>query len=182
MKAEALEEADCRRKYQGSDKGKRQGTIVDLPFMLIVRAKKTRQEQDRYPRSHDGQSAQGCAERRTLTLNADSNETEKRREIEEYERGSAFVGEIVLEGVLIQDMPPQRHQLEYAIALHMSSIRYLLYAIGLLRIRGPVLKQKERSPGVAGRGERASVCAQGLRGGVTRPGRQKQRGIDPLCS
>ena len=87
-----------------------------------------------------------------------------------------------LNGLLRQGILREDILLEYAIGLYMSSIGYFLYAIGLRRIRGPVLKQKERSPGVAGRGERASVCAQGLRGGVTRPGRQKQRGIDPLCS
>jgi hypothetical protein len=107
MKAEALEEADRRRKYQRSDKGKREGTIVDLPFVLIIRAKKARQEQDRHPRSNDGQSEQGRAERRTLTLNADSNDAEKRGKIEEYERGSAPVGELVLKGLLVQGASPQ---------------------------------------------------------------------------
>jgi hypothetical protein len=116
MKAEALEEADCHRKCQGSDKGKRQGTIVDLPFMLIVRAKKARQEQDRHPRSNDGQSEQGRAKRWTLTLNPDSNDAEKRGKIEEYERGSAPIGKLVLKGLMVQGMPPQRHQLEYVIA------------------------------------------------------------------
>jgi len=37
MKAEALEEADGHSEGQSSDKGKRQGAVVDLPFMLIVR-------------------------------------------------------------------------------------------------------------------------------------------------
>jgi hypothetical protein len=41
MKTEALEEADSRRKSQCSGKGKRTSTIVDLPFVLIVRPKKT---------------------------------------------------------------------------------------------------------------------------------------------
>ena len=36
MKTEALEEADSRRKDQRSYKGKRQCTVVDLPFVLIV--------------------------------------------------------------------------------------------------------------------------------------------------
>jgi len=40
MKAKALEEADNRRKYQRSNKSKRHGTIVDLPFVFIVRPKK----------------------------------------------------------------------------------------------------------------------------------------------
>jgi hypothetical protein len=36
MKTEALEETDSRRKNQCSCKGKRQGTVVDLPLVLIV--------------------------------------------------------------------------------------------------------------------------------------------------
>jgi hypothetical protein len=56
MKAEALEESDSSRKYQSSRKGKRQGTVVDLPFVFIVRPKKTQQEQDGRPCSRDGQN------------------------------------------------------------------------------------------------------------------------------
>ena len=36
MKTEALEEADSRRKNQCSCKGKRQSTVVDLLFVLII--------------------------------------------------------------------------------------------------------------------------------------------------
>ncbi len=149
MKAEALEEADRCRKHQGSDKGKGEGTIVDLPFVFIIRAKKARQEQDRHTRSNDGQSKQGRAERRTLSLNADSNHAEERGDIEEYERGSAPVGELVLKGLLVQGTPPQRHQIEYVIALYMSSIRYLLYAIRLPTSGDRSTRQKERSPDAA---------------------------------
>jgi hypothetical protein len=134
MKAEALEEADRCRKHQSSDKGKREGTIVDLPFMLIIRAKKARQEQDRSPRSNDGQSKQGRTERRNLTLNANSNDREKGGEIKECECGSTATGEIISNGLIAQDGPPQRHHVEYVTAIYLSSIRYLLYAIRLLRI------------------------------------------------
>jgi hypothetical protein len=102
MKAEALEEPDRCRKYQGSDKRKREGAIVDLPFVLIIRAKKARQEQDRHTRSNDGQSKQGLAERGTLTLNADSSDADKRGNIKEYECGSTPVGELVLKWLLVQ--------------------------------------------------------------------------------
>ena len=37
MEPEALEESDSRRKNECSRKGKRQGTEVDLPFVLIIR-------------------------------------------------------------------------------------------------------------------------------------------------
>lgn len=110
MKAEALEEADRCRKHQGSDKGKGEGTIVDLPFVLIIRAKKARQEQDRHTRSNDGQSEEECMERWNFTFKADSDNGEKCGEIEEYERGFAPGGELVLKGLLAQSMPPQRHQ------------------------------------------------------------------------
>jgi len=159
MKAEALEEADRCRKHQGSDKGKGEGAIVDLPFMLISRAKKTRQEQDRHPRSNDGQSEQGRAERRTLTLNADSNDGENRGEIEEYERGSAPTSELVLKGLPVQGTPPQRHLLEYVIAIYMSRIRYLLYAIRLPRRpeTGPQrARQRARGLSAAGRATRGA--------------------------
>jgi hypothetical protein len=53
MKAEGLQEADSRGKNQRSCKSKRQGTVVDLPFVLIVRAKKAQQEQDCRPCAHD---------------------------------------------------------------------------------------------------------------------------------
>lgn len=56
MKTEALEEADSRRKNQCSREGKRRSTVVDLPFVLIVRPKKAQQEQDRRPSSDDSQS------------------------------------------------------------------------------------------------------------------------------
>ena len=43
MKAEALAEADSRRKNQCSRKGKRQGTVVDLPFVpSFARRKRNR--------------------------------------------------------------------------------------------------------------------------------------------
>jgi hypothetical protein len=56
MKTEALNEADSRRKNQCSRKDKRQGTIVDLPFVLVIRPKKAQQEQDGRPCSRDSQN------------------------------------------------------------------------------------------------------------------------------
>jgi hypothetical protein len=47
MKAKALEESDGGRENQRSCKGERQGTVVYLPFVLIVRPKKAQKEQDR---------------------------------------------------------------------------------------------------------------------------------------
>ena len=84
-----------------------------------------------------------------VTLNTDSNDGEKRGEIEEYERGSAPVGELVMKGLLVQGMPPQRHQLEYVIAPYMSRIRYLLYAIRLPRRpeTGPQKGSQDRKSG-----------------------------------
>jgi len=102
MKTETLEEANCRRKYQGSDKGKRQGTIVDLLFMLIIRSKKTPQEQDGRPSSDDAQSEERCTERRNPALKADSNDGEKRGEIEEDKRGFTTTGEFILKGLMGQ--------------------------------------------------------------------------------
>jgi hypothetical protein len=92
MKAEALEEADSRRKYQRTDKSKRQGMIVELPFAFIVGPKKAPQEQDCCRSSRDSQNEEGCVERQNPTDKTDSNDGEKRREIEEYERGSTPVG------------------------------------------------------------------------------------------
>jgi len=102
MKAEGLEEADRRRKYQGSDEGKRQGTIVDLPFVFIVRAKKAPQEQDRCTCSRDGQNDEGCADRRNPTDQADGKDGKKRRKIEEYEHGSAPIGKFISKGSMRQ--------------------------------------------------------------------------------
>jgi hypothetical protein len=56
MEAEALKEADSRRKNQCSCKGKRQGAVVDLPFVLIIRLKKAQQEQDGRPSSRNSQN------------------------------------------------------------------------------------------------------------------------------
>jgi len=147
MKAEALEEADRRRKYKASDKSKRQGTIVDLPFVLIIRAEKTRQEQDRRARSNDGQSEQGCTERRDHTLKANSNDGEKGGEIKECKCGSTATGEFISKGLTEQDGPPRRHLLEYVTALYVSSIRYLLYAIRLPRAQGPLPRGRDRKRG-----------------------------------
>ncbi|MGC2737136.1 MAG: hypothetical protein WA274_04525, partial [Candidatus Acidiferrales bacterium] len=44
VKAELLEKTDCSRKGQSSDKSKRQGKVVDLPFVLIIRRQKTQHE------------------------------------------------------------------------------------------------------------------------------------------
>jgi hypothetical protein len=46
MKPEDLQEADRRRKNQCSCKSKCQGTVVDLPLVLIIRPKKVQQELD----------------------------------------------------------------------------------------------------------------------------------------
>jgi len=56
MKAEPLEKADSRRKNQSSHESKRQGTVVDLPFVLVIRSKKAQQEQDGRPCSRDSQN------------------------------------------------------------------------------------------------------------------------------
>jgi hypothetical protein len=40
MKTETLEKADSDSEGQSSDKSKRQGAVVDLPFVLIVRVQK----------------------------------------------------------------------------------------------------------------------------------------------
>ena len=45
MESEALKEADSNRKNQCSRKGKRQGAVVDLPFVLIVGPEEAQQEQ-----------------------------------------------------------------------------------------------------------------------------------------
>lgn len=98
--------ANCRRKYQGSDKRKRQGTIVDLLFMLIIRAKKAPQEQDGRPCGDDAQSDDRCTERWNPTFKADSDDGEKRGEIEECERGSATADEFISKGLTGQgDLP-----------------------------------------------------------------------------
>lgn len=179
MKAEALEEADRCRKHQGSDKGKGEGAIVDLPFVLIIRAKKTRQEQDRHPRSNDGQSEQGLAERRTLTLNADSNDGENRGEIEEYERGSAPISELVLKGLPVQGTPPQK-----ASATVRHSTLYVKYKILIVChkvAKAPgdrYRRRKERSPDAAGRTEVEWV----RRTGVMRLVRPRPLALEPLCS
>jgi len=46
MQTEALQEADSCRKNQCSCKGKRQSTVVGLPFALIIRRQETEQEED----------------------------------------------------------------------------------------------------------------------------------------
>ena len=56
MKPEALQQANSDRKKQRSGEGKRQGTVVDLPFVLIIGPKKAQQKQDCCHRSHDSQS------------------------------------------------------------------------------------------------------------------------------
>jgi hypothetical protein len=56
MKAEALEEADGSRKDQGSTKSERQGAVVDLPFVLVIRPKKSQKEQDGRPCSRESQN------------------------------------------------------------------------------------------------------------------------------
>lgn len=89
---EALEEANSRRKNQCSRKGKGQGAEVDLPFVLIIRPKKTQQEQDCCRCSRDSQNNQERAERRNSASKTDGNDGEKRRQVEERERGSTAVG------------------------------------------------------------------------------------------
>ena len=44
MKTETLKKADSHSEGQSSDKSKREGAIVDLPFILIVRSQKTQKE------------------------------------------------------------------------------------------------------------------------------------------
>ena len=63
MKPEDLQEADGRGKNQCCREGERQGTVVDMPFVFIVRPKKAQQEQDGRRRSHDTQSEEGRVER-----------------------------------------------------------------------------------------------------------------------
>jgi hypothetical protein len=46
-----------------------------------------------------------------------------------------------------QDGPPRRHRLEYAKALYVSSIRYLLYVIRLLVGPGPLPERQDRRRG-----------------------------------
>jgi hypothetical protein len=53
METEPLKEADSGRKNQCSRKGKRQGAVVDLPFVLIIRPEEAQQEQDGRPCSRD---------------------------------------------------------------------------------------------------------------------------------
>jgi hypothetical protein len=56
MESEPLEKADSPRKKQCSREGKRQGAVVDLPFVLVIRPKKVQQEQDGCPCSRDSQN------------------------------------------------------------------------------------------------------------------------------
>jgi hypothetical protein len=83
MKAEPLEEADGRRKDQSSGKGKPQGAVVDLPFVFVVRAKKSQQEQDRGDRSCNSQTEEGRAESSNSASKTDGNDGEKRRCVED---------------------------------------------------------------------------------------------------
>ena len=110
MKAEALEETDRCRKHQSSDKGKREVTIVDLPFVLIIRAKKARQEQDGCPCSNDGQNEERRTERQNPAFKPDSDDGEKCGDIKQYERGSAPDGEFVSKGLMGQSGPPREHR------------------------------------------------------------------------
>jgi len=92
METEALKKADGRRKNQCSCEGKRQGTVVDLPFVFIVRPKKAQQEQDRGGCPYNCQSEQGHTERWNRADKTDSNDGGKRRKIEERERDSTAIG------------------------------------------------------------------------------------------
>jgi hypothetical protein len=70
---------------------------------------------------------------------------------------------LVLKGLLVQGVPPQRHQLEYVIALHMLSIRCLLYAIRLLCGSGTApqrARQKVRSLITTGRAREGARVVQ----------------------
>jgi hypothetical protein len=82
MKTKPLEEADSRRKNQCSRKGKRQSTVIDLPFVLIVRPQKAQQEQDGRRCSRDSQNQYRLAEGEKPADKADGNNGEKRRKIE----------------------------------------------------------------------------------------------------
>jgi hypothetical protein len=82
MKTEALEKADSGRKNQCSRKGKRQRTVVDVPFVLIIRPKKAQKEQDGSPCSHESQNEERRAERQKSARKTHGKDGEERREIE----------------------------------------------------------------------------------------------------
>jgi hypothetical protein len=113
METEALKEADSRRKNQRSRKAKRESTVVDLPFVLIIRTKKVQQEQDGCPCCRGSQNEKGQAERQNSARKTDGNNGEKRRKIEKQERNSTAVGQFISKGLrghgdLHEDTPSVR--------------------------------------------------------------------------
>jgi hypothetical protein len=69
------------QKNQCSCKGKRQGTAVDQGLVLIVRAKKAQQKQDRRHCVRDSQSEEWCAEWQNPAGKTGGEDGEKRRKI-----------------------------------------------------------------------------------------------------